>query len=147
VNTLLVVSLGSLAASAGIFLFSRKAEARETPPAPVPPSPTYGESTVVPLALPSGWRRATSSEVSALPELAIRANALRSTPGFTSMAYGTLAPFTAGDGNTYATWIEQHYHSPGGEARPWGYHHGVTILARTESPVTLLDEWQSARMK
>jgi hypothetical protein len=131
-NTLLVVSLGAAAASAGIFLWSRKAEAREFPPTPVPPSPTYGESTIVPLSLPSGWRRATSSEVSALPELAIRANALRSTPGFTSMQYGTLAPFTAGDGKTYATWIEQHYHPPGGATQPWGYHHGVTILAKTE---------------
>jgi hypothetical protein len=54
------------------------------------------------------------------------------------MQYGALAPFIAGNGKTYATWIEQHYHPPGGETRPWGYHHGVTILAKIES---LISEW------
>lgn len=48
------------------------------------------------------------------------------------MTYGTLAPFTGGDGKTYATWIEQHYHPPGGATQPWGYHHGVTVLAKIE---------------
>ena len=72
----------------------------------------------------------TGSEVAALPELGVTANALRNTSGFTSMQYGTLSPFVASDGNTYATWIEQHYHPPGGDLRPWGYHHGVTLLAQ-----------------
>jgi hypothetical protein len=53
------------------------------------------------------------------------------TPGFTSMPYGSLTPFVASNGQTYATWIEQHYHPPGGAAQPWGLHHGVTVLARS----------------
>jgi hypothetical protein len=81
----------------------------------------------------------TGSEVSALPELAVQADFLLNTSGFTSMQYGTLAPFTASDGNTYATWIEQHYHEPGGSVKPWGLHHGVTLLAQASS--TLSDEW------
>lgn len=100
------------------------------PPSPVEPPKVYGETTRVALAVPAGFRRATSAEVSALPELASQANALRSTSGFTSMPYGTLNPFVASNGQTYATWIEQHYHEPGGAALPWGYHHGVTVLAR-----------------
>lgn len=87
---------------------------------------TYGEATAVPLAVPSGWRRVY--EVT--PELSAQANALRNQPGFTSMPYGTLLPFTTSDGQLYATWIEQHYHEPGGTARPWGLHHGVTLLER-----------------
>jgi len=131
-NTLLVASLSAAAASASIFLFTRKAEARPDgfEPARAPPPPTYGESVVVALPLPPGWRRVTSSEVAAVPDLAFHAQSVQSMSGFTSMAYGTLMPFTGGDGKTYATWIEQHFHPPGGPVRPWGYHHGVTILAQ-----------------
>lgn len=46
------------------------------------------------------------------------------------MPYGTLTPFVASNGQTYATWIEQHFHPPGGALQPWGYHHGVTVLAQ-----------------
>jgi hypothetical protein len=46
------------------------------------------------------------------------------------MQYGTLSPFTASDGKTYATWVEQHYHEPGGAVKPWGLHHGVTLLTK-----------------
>lgn len=117
----------------GLLLLTRRAKAA-TPSAPAP-TPTaepmvYGETTRVPLAVPSGWRRATSVEVVALPELSARANELRSSPGFTSLPYGSLYPFTASDGRAYALWVEQHYHEPGGSVKPWGYHHGVTILAR-----------------
>jgi hypothetical protein len=52
------------------------------------------------------------------------------TPGFASMPYGSLFPFVASNGGTYATWVEQHYHEPGGALQPWGLHHGVTVLAR-----------------
>lgn len=120
----------------GVLLLVRNAQAapvlRQPPiPAPPAPAPVYGETVRVPLAVPSGWRRVTDAEVAALPELATAASALRNTSGFTSMAYGTLTPFQASDGNTYATWIEQHYHEPGGALKPWGLHHGVTILAAT----------------
>jgi hypothetical protein len=72
----------------------------------------------------------SNSEVSALPELSAKAVALMNTPGFTSMQYGTLSPFVASDGKTYATWVEQHFHPPGGSAQPWGLHHGVTLLEK-----------------
>jgi len=124
------------AAIATVLLVVRQSKSGSTPPrfpgsspAPAPAPKSYGEATRVALAVPAGWRRVSSGEVSALPELGAQANALMNTPGFTSMAYGTLAPFVASNGKTYATWIEQHYHEPGGAAQPWGLHHGVTILA------------------
>jgi hypothetical protein len=109
------ISVGSVAAGAALLLIVRK---------PVEPRKTYGESARVALDVPAGWRRVT--EVT--PELRAKATALRASPGFSSMAYGTLAPFVASDGKTYATWIEQHYHEPGGTKKPWGLHHGVTLL-------------------
>lgn len=123
----------------GIVLLGKRTEASPLLPSNEP-AKTYGESTKVSLSVPSGWRRASSAEVSALPELSSHANALMNSSGFTSMQYGTLAPFVASDGRTYATWIEQHFHEPGGTAKPWGLHHGVTLLAQTGSG-SLLDEW------
>lgn len=119
---LLWVAAGSVAAGAGLLLLFGK---KSAPPAPEPPQ-TYGETVRVSLSVPPGWQRATD----VTPELRARAVALMSTPGFTSMQYGTLSPFTASDGKTYATWIEQHYHPPGGAVQPWGLHHGVTVLAQ-----------------
>lgn len=118
----------------GLILLARSAKAAPKsssselpPPQPSEPPLTFGEPKKVSLAVPSGWRRVTNAEVS--PEILSRANALRDTSGFKTMAYGTLAPFTR-DGKTYATWIEQHFHEPGGAARPWGLHHGVTLLTK-----------------
>lgn len=116
--------------TAGLLLIARKSSAAPLVSSTTPPPATYGETQRTTLSVPSGWRRATSAEVNALPELGAQANALMNTSGFTSMQYGTLSPFVASDGNTYATWIEQHYHPPGGDVRPWGLHHGVTILAQ-----------------
>jgi len=113
-----------------ILLLTRKAKAQDMPASPTfDPTKFYGETTRVVQAVPSGWRRATNSDLAAAPDLADHAVALRNTSGFTSMQYGTLTPFVASDGKTYATWIEQHYHEPGGAVRPWGLHHGVTLLA------------------
>lgn len=128
------------------LLLTRPAQAATSPEPklPSPPSPSWGEAQRVALAVPAGWRRATSTEIAALPELVSQANALRSASGFTSLPYGTLNPFTASNGQTYATWIEQHYHEPGGAVKPWGYHHGVTLLARAGG--TLLDEWQGVNI-
>lgn len=143
---ILLAAGGAAAAVSAILLMTRKARAA-TPAAAAPgfdPTQIYGETRKVALAVPSGWRRATTSDVNALPELRDQANALRSAPGFTSMAYGTLTPFTASDGKTYATWIEQHYHEPGGPVKPWGLHHGVTLLAQAG---TLSDEWPGVRPK
>ena len=121
------------AATATVLLLVRRARAVSLTPPPSFPGPvavpkSYGETTTVSLAVPAGWRRISSGEVT--PEISAQANALRNTPGFTSMQYGTLSPFVASNGQTYATWIEQHFHPPGGVAQPWGFHHGVTILAQ-----------------
>jgi hypothetical protein len=112
-----------------LLLFEKKAKA--APLLPQQPSPTtYGETTRVSLPVPDGWRRATNTDLQSASDLASHAVALRNTPGFTSMPYGTLSPFVASDGKTYATWVEQHYHEPGGPMKPWGLHHGVTLLAK-----------------
>lgn len=124
-------------AAASLFFLTKKAKAAESS---AMPTITYGETKKVALAVPAGWRRATNTEVTAVPDLVTSAKTLRNAPGFTSMTYGTLTPFTASDGKTYATWIEQHFHEPGGSMKPWGLHHGVTLLAEIE-PVTLSDEW------
>jgi hypothetical protein len=122
------------------LLLTRPAQAVIQNPTPPPPSPSYGEAQRVALAVPAGWRRTTSTEVSTLPELVSYANSLRASSGFTSIPYGTLTPFVASDGRTYATWVEQHYHEPGGAVQPWGYHHGVTLLTRAGAG-TISDEW------
>ncbi len=105
-----------------LLLLTRRASAATA-------KPVYGEAKRVVLLAPEGWRRMTDAEVIALPELIAQAKAIRSYPGFTSLPYGTIFPFVASDGKTYATWVEQHYHEPGGPIKPWGYHHGVTLLA------------------
>lgn len=139
---LLWFSVGSAAAGVGLLLWKRTGVDAPTPPSISggEPPKTYGEATKVTLAVPAGWRRVTGAEVSVLPELGSQASALMNTPGFTLMQYGTLTPFVASNGQTYATWIEQHYHAPGGPAKPWGLHHGVTVLTQA-SPSTLADEW------
>ncbi len=120
--------LAAAGAATTILLVTRKTKGAPILPTQPDPPKSYGETVHVALAVPAGWRRATNADVSALPELGAQANTLRNTPGFTSMAYGTLTPFVASDGRTYATWVEQHYHEPGGAAKPWGLHHGVTLL-------------------
>lgn len=42
--------------------------------------------------------------------------------------YGSEFPFESG-GRKYVARIEEHYHPPGGEARPWGYHPGASVFA------------------
>jgi hypothetical protein len=119
--------ISAAATAAGIILLiTKKAKA-----APIVDSNSYGEQNRVSLQVPAGWRRATNADIQAAPDLVDHATALRNTPGFTSMQYGTLSPFVASNGQTYATWIEQHYHTPGGAMMPWGLHHGVTLLAKT----------------
>lgn len=115
--------------TAVVMLLSKRGDEPAAPPQP--PPRVYGETVRVALPVPAGWRRATSSEVQALPELSAQARALRNSSGFTSLPYGSLYPLTASNGETYATWVEQHYNEPGGPAQPWGYHHGVTVLARS----------------
>lgn len=139
-KTLTWIGIGGAAVIGLGLLLARKRTGVAPSVSPAPePTKTYGETTKVSLAVPSGWRRATSAEVSALPELRTQASALMSSPGFTALPYGTLNPFVASDGRTYATWVEQHYHEPGGSVQPWGFHHGVTVLAKADS--MLSDDW------
>ena len=42
--------------------------------------------------------------------------------------FGTEVRFDI-DGNSYAAVVEHHYHEPGGEARPWGWHRGISLFA------------------
>lgn len=140
---LIAVSIAGIAAGTTVLLLTRRSNAAHLAPRPSPTNPmsplpiSYGEATPVSLSVPNGWRRATNAEVAALPELGAAARALREVPGFSAMPYGTLQSFSASDGNRYATWIEQHYHPPGGPAKPWGLHHGVTLLAEIRTPPAL----------
>ncbi len=43
--------------------------------------------------------------------------------------FGTEIAFEL-DGKQYVGRIEQHYHPPGGELRPWGFHPGCSLLVR-----------------
>ncbi len=72
-----------------------------------------------------GWtlRRLTNAEVTP----AITANAINILQAHRHDPYGTDIPFDA-DGKHYVGRIEQHYHPPGGAARPWGYHPGVSVF-------------------
>lgn len=36
------------------------------------------------------------------------------------------------DGVTYVGRIEQHYHEPCGQVKPWGFHRGVSVLRVVE---------------
>ncbi len=47
--------------------------------------------------------------------------------------FGTEIPFEA-DGLPYIARIERHYHPPGGEKRPWGYHAGVSVFVERPLP-------------
>jgi len=115
----------------GLFFATKKARAVTMQPLPGVPSMPPGTSTEEKVAtpFPGGYRRVKQAEVT--PELLAKANAVRNSSGFTSQAYGTVMPFVASDGKEYAALVEQHYHEPGGSVKPWGYHHGVTLLARS----------------
>lgn len=43
-------------------------------------------------------------------------------------AFGSDVPFEL-DGKFYVARIEHHYHEPGGQARPWGWHRGISLFA------------------
>jgi len=76
---------------------------------------------------PAGWRRLKTAEVT--PRLLAFANSERST--VTQKPYGTIIPFMdTSTGAQYAAMVEQHFHPPGGPVKPWGLHHGITLLAR-----------------
>ncbi len=49
-----------------------------------------------------------------------------------STQFGEVTPFEA-SGKQYVGVKEWHYHEPGGPAKPWGWHEGVTVLERKSS--------------
>lgn len=133
--TWLLLAAGGALVGYGIYraLGSSGSEAASAPPlAPQPaadagpdaaPERTYGEPQVT-TPFPSGYRRLKQAEVT--PALSSKASAIRSSSGFTSLQYGTVIPIEAGT----AALVEQHYHEPLGPVKPWGYHHGVTLIRK-----------------
>jgi len=115
-------------------LFPPDPEPGPPPPPPMPPEPSAACSDNVMLSdglaelvihtpIPGGWRRLKGGE--ATGELISFA---QQTLGAHSRApYGSLYVHP---GAQYAAMIEQHCHGPGGPTRPWGRHHGVTLLAK-----------------
>lgn len=71
--------------------------------------------------MPDGWRRMKQAEVT--PAHTAFAIECRRHMG----AVGRLQQ-TAINGVTVAGRTEWHYHEPGGTMRPWGWHHGVSLL-------------------
>ena len=112
------------------ILALRKLSARKPEVSPV--SLTYeqakgrpysaGPPEVIPI--PDGWRRMKGEEVGAA-ETAFARRALKSkgTPGNQQIE---VMP----DGAEVMALTEWHYHEPGGSVRPWGWHHGITLLRR-----------------
>lgn len=50
-------------------------------------------------------------------------------PPLLAGALGTITKLPT-DGRDIAAVIEVHYHEPGGPAKPWGYHKGVSLYER-----------------
>lgn len=72
----------------------------------------------------AGLRRLKNSEVTP----AISAAAVRLLRESRARPFGAEIPFTA-DGRTFVARVERHYHPPGGAARPWGWHKGISVFA------------------
>jgi len=130
--TFALLAAGGALVGYGLYrVLSRGDEAAPASAAPMPVQPdagadaaiTYGEPKAY-SPFPAGYRRTKSSEVT--PELSAKASSIRNASGFTSMSYGTVIPIVGAD----AALIEQHYHEPGGAVKPWGYHHGVTLIRK-----------------
>ena len=76
------------------------------------------------ISVPSGWRRMRGEEVGpAEGAFARRALTTKGTPGHQQIE---VMP----DGAEVMALTEWHHHEPGGPARPWGWHHGITLLVR-----------------
>lgn len=71
--------------------------------------------------LPPGWRRAKSAELT--PEAIAFAKECVKQVG----EIGLIREMPNGD---FAAFTEWHYHEPNGPAKPWGWHHGITMLVR-----------------
>lgn len=73
--------------------------------------------------VPAGWQRMSGDAVT--PELASISRSIINVHA--SDPYGTLVPIDA----AHAALIDQHFHPPGGPLKPWGFHHGVSLLERS----------------
>lgn len=113
-----------LGGALGLLLLAKPSAAATLQPLP-PPIPTEKRVAV---PIPSGYRRLSQAEVT--PALAASARVILDTHG--SDPYGTFFPLPDG----YAAMIEQHYHEPGGPVKPWGLHHGVTLLVQSVQSTT-----------
>jgi len=99
-------------AAVGVGIFAAKvAKARTIITGPIP--------AVIPI--PAGWRRAKTAEVTS-DALALAKERVKS-PG----APGTFVTRETPTG-TFGSLTEWHYHEPNGPVKPWGWHHGITIL-------------------
>lgn len=126
--TLVLLGAGGALLGYGLYRILSGAAPSAATPAPADasaPEPlvTYGEPKM-PSPFPAGYRRLQQAEVTL--DLTAKATSIRNAPGFTSMQYGRVIPIEA----STAALIEQHYHEPLGPAKPWGYHHGVTLIRR-----------------
>ena len=126
-NPLIWLGVGIL----GMLFSSKKAQAATilpdnpaTPPTPAPPTIKAGlNEPVISTPIPAGWRRLASREVT--PDVLAFANSALGAIG--SRPYGTT--MASSDGRVMAM-VEQHFHEPGGPVKPWGLHHGITLLGR-----------------
>ncbi len=80
-------------------------------------------SVAAPTPLPHPLRRLRQQEITR----AVVLEARRIIHEHHDEPFGTEIPFTADD-LPYVARIERHYHPPGGEKRPWGYHPGVSVF-------------------
>lgn len=86
--------------------------------------PEVAKKAPTPLAVPSGWRRMKSEEVTGAHSAFAR-EALKNVGEPGQLQLRTI------DGQEVAAWTEWHYHEPG-EAKPWGWHRGITLLVRKD---------------
>lgn len=73
---------------------------------------------------PKGYKRVSSDS---LPKEAITV-----AQSLLKYDFGALTPFEV-DNRSFVGRVEPHYHKPGGKARPWGVHKGVTIFESNNS--------------
>lgn len=125
--------VGLAVAIAALRQLGRKASAAPAAQEATVPVITYEQAKGRPysagppqlITLPSGWRRMRGEEVGAA-ESAFARRALR-TKGTPGHQQTEVMP----DGTEVLAMTEWHYHDP--PAKPTGWHHGITLLVRTDT--------------
>ena len=80
------------------------------------------------IPIPEGWRRGEchpGKKCEVTSDAVKYANERRKNTG----AAGTFTVKETATG-TFGALTEWHFHEPGGAKKPWGWHHGITILVR-----------------